>query len=66
MSTVLLAYMEGMLEIAPGNIIHYFIFSLNVVPVGMKVVVFCLDFLPLTEGLIEPDAGNSADPECTR
>lgn len=27
------AYMEGMLEIAPGNIIHYFIFPLNVVPV---------------------------------
>lgn len=55
-----------MLEIAPGNVIHYFIFLLNVVPVGIKVAVFCLDFLSLTEGLMEPDTGTSADLESTR
>lgn len=58
--------MGGILEIAPGNIIHYFIFPLNVVPLRIKVADFCLDFLPLTEGIAKPDIGSSTDLESTR
>lgn len=53
------------LEIAFGNI-HYFIFPLNVVPIRIKVADFCLDFLTLTEGSMEPDSGTNTDLESSR
>lgn len=57
--------MVGMLEFASGNI-HHFIFPLNVVPIRIKVVDFCLDFLPLTVGSMEPESGANTDLEISR
>lgn len=54
--------MGGVLEIASGNI-HHFIFPLNVVPIRIKVADFCLDFLPLTVGSMEPNSVTNTDLE---
>lgn len=56
-------YIGEMLEIAPGNIIHSFISSFNVVSVRMKAADFCLD---CTKGHMEPDTGINTDQESTR
>lgn len=55
-----------MSEIGPRNTIHYFIAPEKVVSVRMKAADFCLDFLPLSKGSMEPDTGINTDLENTQ